>query len=87
MAATELVAYPYWCLEKGYARFAEPRDATDQWQRRTRGWIRVMGVDVLNCMVIYTLATIAFYLLGASILQGMGILPQGSEMVKILSNM
>ena len=87
MASTELVAYPYWCLEKGYARFAGPRDATDAWQRRARGWIRVMGVDVLNCMVIYTLATVAFYLLGAGILHGMGILPQGSEMVKILSNM
>ena len=46
-----------------------------------------MGVDVLNSMVIYTFATIAFYLLGAGILNGMGLMPQGSEMVKVLSNM
>ncbi len=87
MAATELAAYPYWCLEKGYARFTGPRDTGDAWRQRAQGWIRVMGVDVLNCMVIYTLATVAFYLLGAGILHGMGIVPHGSEMVKILSNM
>ena len=82
MAATELAAYPYWCLEKGYARFAGPRDATNAWQRRARGWIRVMGVDVLNCIVIYTLATVAFYLLGAGILHGMGILPTGPRWLR-----
>ena len=26
VGAAELVAYPYWCLEKGYARFTGPRD-------------------------------------------------------------
>ena len=46
-----------------------------------------MGFDVLTSMVIYTFATIAFYLLGAGILHGMGIVPKGSEMVHMLSNM
>ena len=87
VGATELIMYPYWCIEKGYARFAGPRDDSAAWVSRAFGWIRVMGVDVLTSMVIYTFATIAFYLLGAGILHGMGIVPQGSEMVHMLSNM
>ena len=87
VGATELVMYPYWCIEKGYARFSGKRDDTPAWRQRAFGWIKVMGVDVLNSMVIYTFATIAFYLLGAGILNGMGLMPQGSEMVKVLSNM
>ena len=87
VGASELGVYPYWCLEKGYARFTGPRDDTPVWRRRAMGWIRVMGVDVVNSMVIYTLATIAFYLLGAGVLHGMGVVPQGTEMVDTLSNM
>ena len=83
----ELIIYPYWCLEKGYARFAGPRDETAAWQSRAEGWIRVMGFDILNSMVIYTAATLAFYLLGAGVLKGMGVVPQGAEMVQTLSNM
>ena len=87
VGATELVMYPYWCIEKGYARFTGPRDNTAAWQTRAHGWIKVMGVDVLNSMVIYTASTVAFYLLGAGILHAMGVVPQGAEMVNMLSNM
>ena len=87
VGASELGIYPYWCLEKGYARFAGPRDDTPAWRRRALGWIRVMGVDVGNSMAIYTFATVAFYLLGAGVLHGMGVAPQGTEMVETLSNM
>ena len=83
----DLVAYPYWCIEKGYARFTGPRDNTEAWRERARGWIRVMGIDVLNSMAIYTFATVAFYLLGAGILFGLGVIPKGTEMVESLSNM
>src|SRR5213593_2906523 len=61
VGATELVMYPYWCIEKGYARYSGARDDSPEWVSRAFGWIRVMGVDVVNCMVIYTFATIAFY--------------------------
>ena len=77
VGAAELGIYPYWCLEKGYARFTGPREDTPAWTRRARGWIRVLGFDVVNSMVIYTFATIAFYLLGAGILNGMGIVREG----------
>lgn len=87
VGASELGIYPYWCLEKGYARFTGPHDDTPSWTRRAHGWIRVLGFDVVNSMVIYTFATIAFYLLGAGILNGMGIVPRGTEMIETLSNM
>ena len=87
VGATELVIYPYWCLEKGYARFAGRRDNSAAWQSRAQGWIQVMGVDVLNSMVIYTVSTVAFYLLGAGVLHSLGVVPQGAEMVNMLSTM
>ncbi|MFC1562919.1 Nramp family divalent metal transporter [candidate division KSB1 bacterium] len=87
VGATELVMYPYWCLEKGYARYSGKSDNTEKWISRAKGWIRVMHIDILLSMVIYTLATIAFFILGASVLHQMGIVPKGFETVKILSNM
>lgn len=87
VGATELVVYPYWCLEKGYARYSGPRDGSPAWRERAGGWMRVMGVDVVNSMVIYTFATVAFYFLGAGILHGRGLVPRGAEMVQVLSSM
>jgi manganese transport protein len=86
VGATELFMYPYWCIEKGYARFAGRRDSSPAWQTRALGWIRVMQMDVLASMVIYTLSTIAFYLLGAGILHGMGLVPAAKDMIPVLSN-
>ncbi len=86
VGATELVMYPYWCIEKGYARYSGRRDDSPGWTRRAMGWIRVMGFDVLFSMVVYTFATIAFYFLGAGVLKGMGLIPEGSEMVRVLSS-
>jgi manganese transport protein len=37
-------------------------------------------------MIIYTIATIAFYLLGAGILHGMGKVPAAKDMIPVLSN-
>jgi manganese transport protein len=82
----DLIAYPYWCVEKGYGRFAGPRDNSEAWRQRARGWIRVMGADIIASMVAYTIPTLAFYLLGAGILHTMGVVPAGSEMVGTLSN-
>ena len=87
VGAAELIMYPYWCLEKGYARFVGPREGSAAWERRARGWIRVMQADVLVAMVVYTTATVAFYILGAAVLHGMGAVPAGYEMVSTLSNM
>ncbi|MCC7007773.1 MAG: Nramp family divalent metal transporter [Acidobacteria bacterium] len=86
VGATELVMYPYWCVEKGYARFVGPRDGSDAWRRRARGWIRVMHLDIACSLVIYTLATVSFYLLGAAVLGRLGLVPAASDMIRVLSN-
>jgi Mn2+/Fe2+ NRAMP family transporter len=86
VASGELCIYPYWCIEKGYARFTGPREDTPEWRERAAGWIRVMHVDVVVSMIVYTFATVAFYLLGAGILHGMGQVPDGKHMIAALSN-
>ena len=49
--------------------------------------MRVMRVDAWGAMVIYTFATIAFYLLGAAILHRVGLNPEKDTMVRTLSVM
>lgn len=73
VGASELIYYPYWCLEKGYARYTGPNDGTPEWAERARGWLRVLRWDAWVSMVIYTTATVAFYLLGAAVLHGQGL--------------
>jgi manganese transport protein len=85
VGATELVMYPYWCVEKGYARFVGPREPTAEWVARARGWIRVMHLDIACSLVIYTMATVAFYLLGAGVLHRMGMVPAARDTVAVLS--
>lgn len=87
VGASELFMYPYWCVEKGYARFAGRRDGSPAWRSRFFGWIQVMNMDIVASMVIYTIATIAFYLLGAGVLHSMAIVPASNEMIPTLSNM
>ena len=85
VGATELISYPYWCLEKGYARSAGPRTQDDSWLRRAQGWFHVMKWDAFSSMVIYTLATAAFYLMGVAVLHSEGLNPEGSRMVSTLA--
>ena len=87
VGTSELIAYPYWCLEKGYARFTGPCDESGDWSGRAQGWMRVMRWDAGVSMVVYTFATVAFYLLGASVLHRSGLDPQGSQLVRTLGEM
>lgn len=87
VGAAELVVYPYWCLEKGYARFTGANDGSEAWKRRAAGWMRVMHVDAWGAMIVYTFATIAFYLLGAAILNRVGLNPDKDTMVRTLAVM
>ncbi len=68
VGASELIYYPYWCIEKGYARNVGPQRPDDAWRRRAQGWLRVMHLDAFLSMIVYTVATLAFYLLGAAVL-------------------
>jgi Mn2+/Fe2+ NRAMP family transporter len=85
VSAGELIMYPYWCIEKGYARHAGPNDGTSAWLRRVKGWSRVMGYDVGGSFVLYTFSTLAFYLLGAGVLATLALVPEGAQMVATLS--
>ncbi|HET7698247.1 MAG TPA: Nramp family divalent metal transporter [Vicinamibacterales bacterium] len=85
VGATELVMYPYWCVEKGYARFVGPYESNAAWVARARGWIRVMHLDITCSLAIYTMATVAFYLLGAGVLHTAGVVPAARDTVAVLS--
>lgn len=87
VGASELIMYPYWCLEKGYAKFTGPAENSVEWAQRAKGWMRVMQLDVWVSMVVYTFATVAFYLLGAAVLGRVGLNPAGGDMVRTLSQM
>jgi Mn2+/Fe2+ NRAMP family transporter len=87
VGAAELIMYPYWCLEKGYAKFTGSRDGSIQWTQRAKGWLRVMRIDAWLSMVIYTFATMAFYLLGAAVLWRAALNPAKADMIRTLSQM
>ena len=85
VAADEIIAYTYWCLEKGYASYTGPRDNSEAWKRRAEGWIKVMFLDATVAMIIYTVVTVAFYLLGAAVLYQKGEVPVGNEVIEALA--
>ncbi len=87
VGATELFYYPYWCLEKGYARFVGRYDGSPEWEARAKGWIKVMQLDAWVSMVVFTISTVAFYLLGAAVLHPQGLHPEGSQLINTLANM
>ena len=87
VGASELYSYPYWCLEKGYARFAGRQSDDPAWVRRAQGWIRVLHLDAWASMVVFTLVTVAFYTMGATVLYPQGLVPDGSTMVATLAQM
>jgi Mn2+/Fe2+ NRAMP family transporter len=85
VASDEIIAYNYWCLEKGYAAYTGPREDSPEWKNRARGWINTMHLDALTAMVIYTLVTVTFYLLGSAILFSRGEIPEGNEVIETLA--
>ena len=87
VGASELIYYPYWCLEKGYAAKVGADDGTPEWQEAAKGWLRVMRVDAWVSFFIYTSATIAFYLLGAANLHARNMKVESGQMIETLSHM
>jgi manganese transport protein len=92
VGANELYCYPYWCIEKGYARWVGPRDDSEDWVRRAKGWLRVLYLDAWVSMLVFSAATIAFYFLGAAVLYpqfkaGKVAVPDGAAMIPTLSTM
>lgn len=85
VASDEIIAYNYWCLEKGYAAYTGPRSDSAAWKRRAEGWIKVMYLDATVAMIIYTVVTVAFYLLGSAVLHTRGEVPHGNEVIETLA--
>lgn len=83
----EIMAYNYWLIEKGYAAYTGPKDNSIAWERRAKGWIRIMYWDATLAMLAYTLMTVMFYLLGAAVLHRQGLVPDGRDLIHTLGNM
>lgn len=83
--AVELFMYPYWIKEKGYPEFVGPQDDSPQWRERYRGWMNVLTTDALVCTGIALVITCAYYILGASVLKGLEVLPEGMKVVEQVS--
>lgn len=86
IGGTDLIAYPYWCIERGYTRFVGDNKNVDGWAYRANGWLRVLKLDAFVAMAVYTTATLAFYLLGAAVLHEQGSDPDGMRMVSVLAS-
>ncbi|UTW46405.1 Nramp family divalent metal transporter [bacterium SCSIO 12696] len=82
----ETVAYSYFCLDKGYGRNIGDSTTPDR-LARAQGWLRVLRTDVWLTLILLTLATVPFYLLGAAVLHKMGTVPDNSTMIAVLSAM
>lgn len=85
VAADETIAYNYWCIEKGYAAYCGPRtgEISDAARKsRAEGWVKVMYTDAIVAMILYTIVTAAFYLLGAAILFKRGEVPEGNQLIE-----
>jgi Mn2+/Fe2+ NRAMP family transporter len=85
VASDEIIAYNYWCIEKGYAAYTGKFDDTPTWKQRAKGWINIMFLDATVSMVIYTTVTVSFYLLGAAILHKRQEIPLGNEVIETLA--
>jgi Mn2+/Fe2+ NRAMP family transporter len=85
VGAAELIYYPYWCLEKGYAARVGRRDAG--WRDRVQGWMRVMQVDAFASCLLYTGVTVVFFLLGAAVLHTKGLRLSDDGLVATLAQM
>lgn len=87
VGSSEIIMYPYWCLEKGYAKFTGPYQDTPEWHENAAGWIKVLKTDAWLSLIVYTITTIAFYLLGATILHRNQLLPDENNLITTLGEM
>ena len=75
------MAYTYWCLEKGYAKHNGD-------QNEVKAWIKVMQTDVWATVFFVTIGTLPFFLLGAAVLNALGLYPPpDGDIIQTLLNM
>ena len=86
VGAAEIVAYPYWCLEKGYGRWTGKRGESEL----VRTGSRMDSGDAVGCLVVdggLHFLHGGFYLLGAAVLGRLGLLPEKQDLIRTLSVM
>ena len=83
----DISSYTYWCIEKGYPSYVGADRDDPDWEAHGRGWMKVLHTDVWLALIIVTCATIPYYVLGAGVLNKMGLTPEGNdETIGALSN-
>ena len=83
----DISSYTYWCIEKGYPSFVGSDRNDPNWESHARGWMKVLHTDIWLGLIIITCATIPYYVLGAGVLNKMGLEPKGNdETISVLSN-
>ena len=85
IAANELVGYATYVQETGYGLLAGSR-TSEGWKSRMEGWLRVMKVDVIVSVILVVIITVAFLIVGASVIAGLGEYPSGPELGVFLAN-
>ena len=85
--SSESASYTYWCIEKGWPSRIGADRSDPGWLDRARGWIRVLHTDVWATLIVLTLATLPFYMLGAGVLHRSGATPSGLDTIRTLSAM
>lgn len=80
----ELLIYPYWILEKGYARYVGA-STREGWLERAKGWIRIVKIDAGFATILATVITACYFLLGAAVLFRKGVRPEGIDVVDQMS--
>jgi Mn2+/Fe2+ NRAMP family transporter len=84
VAANELLMYPYWILEKGYARDLGDPDSPG-WTERVKEKVRFIWFDAGFSTLLATIVTAAFFLLGAAVLFRRDVQPKGLDVVDQIS--
>ncbi len=85
VGGTDLIIYPYWCLERGYGAYVGSNSSDATWAARANAWIRVMKIDAFLSLTIYTSTTVAFFFIGAAVLHATGGNVDGMQMIANLA--
>ncbi len=78
----EIMAYSYWCLEKGYGKEANKSKGN------IKTWIKVMQTDVWATLFFMLIGTLPFFILGAAVLHPLDLYPPpNGDLISTLTNM
>lgn len=85
ITSVEIIGYALYVQRTGYGELAGSR-SEEGWVSRMSGWLRVMRIDVLVALLLTIIITVAFYIIGSSVLIEMGNYPSGPKLAVYLAN-